>query len=98
MTFNKCDLKKQGISTDKVKLEHLGMGGAEIWRGTPDSRVRSFARDSDVALLPGGEAAGDDSNGTSTAIEAKLQIRKIHLQQLVKTAFVASFIENNKTP
>ena len=98
MTFNKRDLKKQGISTDKVKLEHLGMGGAEIWRGTPDSRVRGFARDSDVALLPGGEPAGEDSNGTSTAIEAKLQIKKIHLQQLVKTAVVASFIENNRHP
>ena len=40
----------------------------------------------------------DNSNGTSTICEAKLQIQKGHKPQLVKMCVVAAFIEHNVHP
>lgn len=98
MTYNKSDLEKQGLSTDKFNVGHLGMGVMETWRGTPDSRVRGFAKDTDVPFLIGTEQPGQGSNGTLAVCDAKIQIKKKFLLQLVKTAVVTAFIENNLHP
>lgn len=68
-----------------------------MWRETPDSRVRGLKLESDVAMISASklERPEDGSNGTSSICEAKLEIRKKHLPQLVKTAVVAAFIESN---
>ena len=72
-----------------VKLEHLGMGEQKF------GEVHLIAEQ--CGIVTRGEP-GDESNGTSTACEANLQIKKTHLQQLVKIAVVALFIENNRHP
>ena len=48
----------------------------ETWRGTPDSRIRGFAMDSDVPFVTGFRQSEDGSNGTSAACEAKLEIKR----------------------
>ena len=55
MTYNTFDLAKQGLSDDKFKIDHLGMGVMETWRGTPDGKIRGFAIGSDVPFVTGTE-------------------------------------------
>lgn len=89
----------ENFDTDKIKVNHLGMGVAETWRGVPDSRIRGFSLNSEVPLLSSKKYANPDSNGTSTICEAKLKIDKEqHFAQLVKTVVVSAFIEHNLHP
>ena len=97
MTYNESDLEEQGLS-DKFEVAHLGMGVMETWRGTPDSRMRGFSICTDVPFITGYEQSGVGSNGTSTVFEAKIEIKKKFFPQLVKTAVVTAFIENNLHP
>ena len=99
MSYNDTDADNFTDKT-KIKIEHLGMGVAETWRGIPDARLRGSALHSDITVMSGSILSHDDgSNGTTAVCEAKLKINpKKNLSQLVKTCVVASFVEKNLHP
>lgn len=77
--YSSQDLKHHNMST----IAPLGMGASDTWRGAPDACLRGFylpadstSVGSDVPLMYGRSSVpkdSDESNGTSTAWEAKLQ-------------------------
>ena len=96
MIYRESDV--EDFPKDKFKVQHLGMGVAETWRGTPDCRLRGFPL-GDVPVVSGNLPHEEESNGTTSVYEAKLKINKSrHLRQVVKTCVVASFIENGLHP
>ena len=98
MIYRESDV--EDFPKDKFKVQHLGMGVAETWRGTPDCRLRGFSL-GDVPVVSGNINLPHEegSNGTTSVYEAKLKIdKRQHLRQLVKTCVVASFVENNLHP
>ena len=110
--YSTQDLDNHKISAKSITIAPLGMGASDTWRGPPDARLRGFHVPEDidgssvvgeVAVMYGRSKAlhsadPDESNGTSTVCEAKLQIQKCHKPQLVKMCVVAAFIEHNLHP
>ena len=96
LSYNNDDLD---IKDDKIVLDDLGMGVAEMWRGIPDGRLRGSALYADIPIISGHkQRESSGSNGTSVVCEAKLKISKRNLPQLIKTCVVSSFIEKNLHP
>ena len=85
------------MSAKSITIASLGMGASDIWRGAPDAHLRGFhlPEDIDGSSVVGEVAVmydrskalhsadPEESNGTSTICEAKLQIQKCHKLQLV---------------
>lgn len=102
--YQSQDLARNNVSTN-VTIAPLGMGVSDTWRGAPDVRLRgcsvpadSTSVGSEVPVMYGRSSVpkdSDESRGTSTVCEAKLQIKKHHKAQLLKMCVVAAFIEHN---
>ena len=98
--YSQQDLKKNNASN--MTIASLGMGASDTWRGAPDARLRGLfldnASESEVPVVCGrsrGTGDPEESNGTSSVCDAKLQIHKHHKAQLVKMCVVSAFIEKN---
>lgn len=96
------NLLKDLVTDSRLTSDCIGFGSSETWHGSPDARVRGteiighnfidddatepFGSDNDEEIS---DTCSNVSTGTTTTIETK------HLQQLVATCVVSSFIENN---
>ena len=101
--YNAQDMKNHNCAKN-VTIAPLGMGAPDTWRGAPDARLRGFhvpddgtSVNNEVPVMYGRSGVHDaeESNGTSTGCEAKLQIKKSTKPQFVKMCVVAAFIERN---
>ena len=84
--YNAQDMKNHNRAKN-VTTAPLGIGAPDTWRGAPDARLRGFhvpddgtSVDNEVPVMYGRSSVHDaeESNGTSTVCEAKLQIKKFH--------------------
>ena len=89
-------LKEHEATGENVRSEPLGMGKPQkTWYGTPDARCRGSAN-SDTTIL--GQTIGDESPGTTTVVEAKMDTRVKNMAQVVAQSVISSFIESNLHP
>lgn len=96
-----------------VSVGNLALGWTSTWHGEPDARVRAKANRSTIIstvnIVNGDESSessdceeaissGDESDGNTIVIEAKLKISSQNLSQLIALSIVNSFTEHNIHP
>jgi len=83
ITLNKKEYSAvEAVLKGNIKIDYLGMGLAETWRGAPDPYSRSFNinGENDVPILCSKVIQMDNDSslvGTITTSKSKLEIKKL---------------------
>ena len=80
-----------------ITASFLGIGHVDTWHGQPDCRLRGrLFEDLDITHVNHVfDSDGSGTEGDSMVVEAKKDIKRCNMPQLISLTVISSFVENN---